>query len=496
MEGIYKAFSKVEVLKGVDLKVNKGEIHALLGENGAGKSTLMNILGGVLRADAGTTALQGEKQAFLKPGDSKEAGISFIHQELNVISDLTIYENLYLGKEATTKGLLNTRKMIKETQNILDKMDVALDPKTYVRDLDTSYKQIVEIAKALLEDSKIIIMDEPTTSLTDNEISNLMKLMKSLKASGVSIIYISHKLKEVLHVCDRYSVLRNGEFVGSGSIRDTDEEQITKLMVGKELAKEEHYTKRPIGSSKLRVENFSDGTYFRNISFDARAGEVLGFTGLSGDGRSELFETIFGFRKQPSRARIMVNGKPVKIKNPGDAIRAKIGLVPKNRKENAIIKDMSVMHNMSVAGLDHFLTFGFIQSRKEKSKFQAYREKLNIKVSDPNYPITNLSGGNQQKVVLAKWLEVNTDIIILDNPTQGIDVGAKSEIYHLIQELAEQGKAIIVLSTEVPELQKICDRLLVMYQGEIAAELGREEITEETILLHATGSKREEYAYG
>ena len=491
MRGICKSFNKITVLNGIDLFVCKGEIHALLGENGAGKSTLMNILGGVHQPDQGEISIQGEKTSITSPRASKAKGISFIHQELNVVADLKVYENVFLGAELVNRfGILDVAEMCKKTSEILAKMGVEIDPRQYVRDLEASYRQVVEIARALLEDAKIIIMDEPTTSLTDHEIVKLMRIMRSLKESGVSLIYISHKLKEVFQICDRYTVLRDGVLAGSGKLAEVNEEDITKLMVGRSVSGIEYYRIREKGSEILNVKNLSCEKLFKNISFTVGRGQILGFTGLTGDGRSELFESIFGFRNK-ARGSITVNGVPLAMLNTSRALRAGIGYVPKNRKENGIIKDMSVLQNMSLAALDRYVRKGLIRRKQERNMFYEYKDKLNIKVSDPDIPITSLSGGNQQKVILAKWLEANTDILIFDHPTQGIDVGAKSEIYQLIMHLSELGKAIIILSSEVPELQKLCDEVKVMYQGEITATLNRDQIDEETVMLYATGAKRE-----
>ncbi|WP_138420560.1 sugar ABC transporter ATP-binding protein [Aquibacillus sediminis] len=491
MSGITKSFNQVEVLHGVDLTLNKGEIHALLGENGAGKSTLMNILGGVHQPNRGHIKIEGKEIKMESPRISQEQGISFIHQELNVVTDLTVYENMFLGSELRTKwGTLDVKEMCRQTEDIMLRLGVEISPKTYVRDLETSYKQMIEIAKSLLRRSNIIIMDEPTTSLTDNEVERLFGLMRSLKQSGVSIIYISHKLKEIKEVCDRYTVLRDGHFVGNGSMQEVDLEEITQLMVGKAVSTDAFYHEQTKGDPVLTVKHLTSEGNFHNINFTVSKGEVVGFTGLAGDGRTELFESIYGFRKKYS-GDIEVNGHPVKIDHPKKGLQAGIGLVPKNRKENAIIKDLSVIENMSLSSMGNFERRGWIHSKTEREKFQHYKQQLNIKVHDPNRTIDSLSGGNQQKVVIAKWLEVNSDILIFDNPTQGIDVGAKNEIYQHIMNLADQGKAIIILSSEAPEVLRVCDRINIMFQGEITGRFHRDELTEEKIMEYATGSKRE-----
>lgn len=491
MNQIEKSFQNVQVLKGVSLQVEKGEIHALLGENGAGKSTLMNILGGVHQADKGIIEIYGNKVKIVDPRMSQQYGISFIHQELNVVADLKVYENMFLGSELCTPfGFLKVEEMCKQTREIIAKLGVDINPKEYVRNLDTSYKQLIEISKALLHKSKLIIMDEPTSALADHEIERLFALMTNLKEAGVSIIYISHKLKEIQQICDRYTVLRDGEVVGNGSIKDTSLDTITKLMVGKSVSEDRFPQWHELGPIVVEVNNLTSGKLFKNISFQVRKGEIVGFTGLAGDGRTELFESIFGYRKKYT-GNIKINNQLVKINHPSKAVEVGLGFVPKDRKENAIIKDLSVLHNMSLSSIGHFEKSGFIQEKREQEKFQSYKQQLNIKVHNPKITIDKLSGGNQQKVMIAKWLEVDTDILIFDNPTQGIDIGAKREIYQHIIRLAEQGKGIIILSSEVPEILKICHHVYVMYQGEITARFKGEETSEDQIMSYATGSKRE-----
>lgn len=491
LSNIKKSFNGVTVLKRVNLQVEQGEIHALLGENGAGKSTLMNILGGVHQPDDGSIHINGQEVKMINPRVSQGHGISFIHQELNVVSDLRVYENMFLGSEIRNKiGFLKVEEMCNKTSEILSKLGVDIDPREYVRNLDTSYKQLIEISKSLLHKSKLIIMDEPTSSLAEHEVDRLFELMNSLKKSGVSIIYISHKLKEIKKVCDSYTVLRDGEVVGTGRIENESLDTITKLMVGKSISEDRFIQEHAFGPVILDVKNLSSEGLFKNIHFTVRKGEIVGFTGLAGDGRTELFESLFGYRNKYT-GEIKINDQLVKINHPRKAVKAGIGFVPKDRKENAIIKDLSVIHNMSLSAMGHFEKSGFIQEKIEQEKFQYFKEKLNIKVHNPRITIDKLSGGNQQKVIIAKWLEVNTDIIIFDNPTQGIDVGAKREIYQHIVSLAEQGKAVIILSSEAPEVLKICHNINVMFQGEITARFQGEHSTEDEIMSYATGSKRE-----
>ncbi|WP_246516398.1 sugar ABC transporter ATP-binding protein [Salicibibacter cibarius] len=490
MEHINKSFNHVPVLKNVTFNVENGEIHALLGENGAGKSTLMNILGGVHQPDDGAIILNGQTVEMANPRTSQSYGISFIHQELNVISDLRVYENLFLGAELKNRfGFVKVEEMCDKTSDILAELGVDIHPKTYVRHLDTSYKQMIEIARALLHKSRLIIMDEPTTALAEHEVDRLFTLMQNLKQTGVSIIYISHKLREIEQVCDTYTVLRDGKVVGSSPMKDGQLDEITKLMVGRSVSEERLTEPYPFGQVALEVKNLTREGFFWDINFTVRKGQIVGFTGLAGDGRTELFESLFGYRKKYS-GQIKIFDRGVTINHPKQALKAGIGLVPKDRKENAIIKDLNVIQNMSLSSMAHFEKAGFIKGRAERERFNFYQQKLNIKVSNPKATIDKLSGGNQQKVVIAKWLEVNADIIIFNNPTQGIDVGARREIYQHIVSLAAQGKAVIILSSEAPEIRKVCHTIHVMYQGEVTAQFDGEEATDDEIMSYATGSKR------
>lgn len=487
MRSIRKSFNGVPVLKDVNFSLKRGEIHALMGENGAGKSTLMNVLGGVIQPDGGEIFVEGRNVTIPNPRVSQALGIGFIHQELNLVNDLKIYENMFLGSELTNRfGLVDEKAMCERAAATLERLGVALDPRTYVSDLDASMKQIVEIAKALLQNAKILIMDEPTASLTEREIEKLYALMTTLKESGVSIVFISHKLKEVFRICNRYTVLRDGEVASTGSIESIDEETMAQLMVGKEVSNTGFYRPRELGPVMLDVRNLSCGNVVKDVSFQVRQGEVVGFTGLTGDGRTELFECIFGYRRDYT-GEIYINGQRRRPRHPSQAIACGVGYVPKNRKENAIVKDMSVLHNMTLTAIRKFERLLLLDGGRERRHFEEYRRQLNMKVPNPNLPITSLSGGNQQKVVLSKWLLTDSNVIILDNPTQGVDIGAKAEIYQLISELAEQGKAIVVLSPEVPEILKIADRVYVMHRGVVVAELTRDEATEDKILMLASG---------
>lgn len=490
MENITKSFGENLVLKNVDLTLDKGEILALLGENGAGKSTLMNILGGVIQANSGSIKLDGKKIKFSAPSDSINSGIAFIHQELNLVNDLSIYENMFLGNEIMkNKFMPDMDSMIKKTEDIFEKLEIDLDPRTLVGELDASYKQIIEISKAMMMDAKYIIMDEPTTSLTGAEIERIFQMMDTLRKNNVGIIFISHKLEEVIAICDRYTVLRNGEMVATGEVVETNERTLARYMVGHDVRDDILVREKNYGEEILRVENLSNEKDFRNINFTVREGEILGVTGLMGDGRSELFLTIFG-DKPDYTGDIFVKGKPVRIGKIQDALDLRIGYVPRNRKENAIIKDLDILDNGTIVSLADYLNkWRMIENKKQVEAFDKEKKRLNVKMKHHNDLIGSLSGGNQQKVVLLKWLLNDPELLILDNPTQGVDVGSKEEIYDIIHALATEGVAIVVLSNEVNEIIRICDTTLVMYHGDIKGECKDETMNENDIMYLATGGQ-------
>ncbi len=488
MQGITKSFGANNVLKSVDFSLKEGDICALLGENGAGKSTLMNILGGVINLDSGDILLDDEKMHFTKPIDSLNKGIAFIHQELNLINDLAIYENMYIGREIKKGKFLDAKTMIENTAEIFKTLDIDLDPKTLVGELDASYKQIVEISRALIMNASIIIMDEPTTSLTEPEIQRVFTMMRNLRERGVSIIFISHKLREVMEVCTNYTVLRDGTMVASGDVESTNPHELATFMVGHEVRNEKLSRNIKLGDEILKCVNLSCENKFENINFSLKKGEILGFTGLLGDGRSELFQTVFGCNPNYT-GDILVSNQVVKMKNPPTALKSGIGYVPRNRKENAIIKDMSILENGTMVTLKKYAKNLLINTNLQSETFNSYSQDLSIKMGSIDDLITSLSGGNQQKVVLAKWLDSNPNVIIFDNPTQGVDVGAKEEIYDIILKLSESGVGIIILSSEASEIIKICDRSFIMFHGKFNGELTSDEMSEQTIMSYATGSK-------
>ena len=487
MDGICKSFGSNEVLKSVGFQLGEGEICALLGENGAGKSTLMNILGGVLQPDSGDILLDGEKKTFDSPAQSLDAGIAFIHQELNLINDLPIYENMFIGRELKKKsGFLDHKRMIEQTSRVFDRMGLTLDPREMVRNLDASYKQIVEISRALLMDAKIIIMDEPTTSLTDPEIEKVFAILRQLRQQKVGIVFISHKLREVMEICDTYTVLRDGVMVASGSVKDVTTSDLARFMVGHDVRTEKLGSGAQRGEERLSLRGLTQEPHFRNIDLTAYAGEVLGVTGLLGDGRSELFSAVFGAAPM-SAGEIRLCGQAVRITSTRQAKRLGIAYVPRNRKENGIIKDMSILENGTIVSWPDLMRRGLLNHEKQRAEFNEEKAALHIKMGGENDSITSLSGGNQQKVVLAKWLSREPKVLILDNPTQGVDVGAKEEIYDIILKLAKEGVSVIVLCSEAQEIIRVCDRALVMYHGEIVGEVSGETMTEHEIMRLATG---------
>jgi ribose transport system ATP-binding protein len=491
MKNITKRFGPVTALNNVDLSVDKSEIHGLLGENGAGKSTLMNILGGTFPANSGEVYLNGKLLTDMSPRKAFQMGIGFVHQELNLINDLKIYENLFLGEEITKRwGTLNKAQMKLRTKDVLRKIDLDIDPNTPVSSLDTSVKQLIEIARALLFDCKLIIMDEPTTALTNKEIANLFTIMRKLKEDGVSIIYISHKMPELFAICDKYTVLRDGVVIQSGLFNEINEKIATQLLVGKKLLDQDIHKTDIESEVCLKVNGISSGHYFKDISFQVKKGEILAITGLHGDGRGELAEALFGARKLDGGS-VEFNGEKVNYKHISSVIKKGIGMIPRDRKERSIIKDMSIVDNMSTAYFISKHKRMFISNKETNRLFEENQKKTAIKADNRNNLITSLSGGNQQKVIISRWLEIDSQFYILDNPTQGIDVGAKFEVYKIIDALAAQGKSIIVFTSEYPEIHKIANRCLVLYKGRINAELTRSQLNEEDVMYYATGANLE-----
>ena len=491
MRNICKSFSGIPVLKNVQLTVEQGEVHALLGENGAGKSTLMNVLTGVFPRDKGEIEFDGTELKNITIRQSENMGIAFVHQELNLFNDLKVYENIFLQKEYTTKlGRLDKKKMIQEAERLFHELGVDIDPTQQVSKLKTSQKQLLEISKALFFKAKLLILDEPTTSLNNDEVAHLFEIVNNLKKKGTSFIFISHKMPEIFRLSDRYTVFRNGEFIGSGNIKDTTPEDVTRMMVGEKYSDQDVYEKRPLGDTILELKNFS-GEGFRNINLTVKKGSIVGLTGLQGAGSSELMQCMFGVTRAYS-GEMRAMGKVMRDHSIHTAMKDQIAMLASNRKENSVIPDMSILENMYLS--EHTLSAWkpAISKKKEIKNYKKYKEMLNIKANSCEDLITSLSGGNHQKVFLARWLNTDAEILLLDNPTQGIDVGAKAEIYKLILELAKQGKTILINTLEIPEIQKVADYCAVFYNGEIIKILEHQEIDEMTVMMYSTNAAQAE----
>jgi len=489
MQGISKSFGGVRALVDVHLEVARGEVHALLGENGAGKSTLMNVLTGVIPMDAGTIEFDGRTYPSPTIRQMENAGIAFVHQELSVINDLTVYENIFLNRELVNSWrVLRKKDMIAQTQALFQRLGVDMDPLTMVSELKTSEKQLLEICRALHADAKLLILDEPTTALSNEEIEHLFEILRKMKSEGTSFIFISHKMPEIFAVADRYTVFRNGQFVSSGFIRDTDSERITSDMIGQEYADKDVYEPRPLGDVVLKLEKLT-GRGFRNVDLEVRQGEIVAFTGLAGSGASEVLQTIFGALPIEG-GKVEVHGKTV-TGNIATFMKNRVAMLPSNRKENSVIPDMSILENCQIA--EHTLSrrHPVIDHEAEEKKFLGLKEMLRIKSDSPQDPINSLSGGNQQKVFLARWLNTDADILIFDNPTQGVDVGAKAEIYQLILQFAREGKTVIINTLEIPEIKKVSDRCVVLYDGAVARIFSHEEISEQSVMMYSTNAVAE-----
>ncbi|NLE69096.1 MAG: sugar ABC transporter ATP-binding protein [Clostridiales bacterium] len=491
MKGITKSFFGVKVLDQVDLQVEPGEVHALLGENGAGKSTLMNILAGVYTRDAGQVFFMGKPLEDTTVRSAESAGIAFVHQELNLFNDLRVYENIFLRKELVkVLGVLDKKEMIRRTRDLMNSLGVDIHPAAMVSELDTSKKQLLEIAKALHANAELIILDEPTTSLNNDEIDLLFSLINRLKEAGKSFIFISHKMQEVFRIADRYTVLRNGLLIDTGSIKDVTSTTLARLMVGNQYTDQSVYQPRELGEVVLEMKNLS-GEGFRDVSLSVKKGEIIGFTGLKGAGISELFRTIFGVLPITG-GELVLFGEPVLHNSVRTAMRKRLSMIAANRKENSIIPDFSLLENFYVS--EHRLSSRkpLVRINRELNRYRVHRDTLSIRASTAHAPITSLSGGNQQKVIIARWLNTQADILLLDNPTQGIDVGGKAEIYGLIQQLAHAGKTILVNTLEIPEIMKVADRCVVFYHGRIHSILSRGDISEESVMIAATNAIKSE----
>lgn len=470
MKNICKSFPGVVALNNVNLALKKGEVHALCGENGAGKSTLMKILYGVYHADSGEIWVKGVKRNIDSPVKAQEYGLSIIFQEFNLVNTLSVAENIFLGRLKTDKkGKVHWKDIYREAKELLLHIGCDIDTKTPVGDLSVSQKQMVEIAKALSYNAEIIVMDEPSATLTDKEMNNLYRIINELREKQITIIYISHKMDEIFKISDQVTVLRDGNIICTLKTSQTSREEIVSNMVGRCLDQEFPKRDSCCGEKVLEIKNFSRKGVLRNISLYLRKGEVLGIAGLVGAGRTELVRAIFG-ADSVDEGKILINGNDVKIKSPLNAIKNKIALVTEDRKQQGLILRFSVKRNISITNLKEIIKYGLVVNRRENAVAKEYIGKLSIKTPSANQECMNLSGGNQQKVVLAKWLFSNADILILDEPTRGIDVGAKHEIYLIINELVKMGKSIIMISSEMPEVLAMSDRILVMHNGKVTGE--------------------------
>lgn len=487
MRGIDKSFGSNQVLKQAGFTLESGEVHALMGENGAGKSTLMKILTGVYTKDAGTVLVDGKEVNYKNPQEAEKAGIVFIYQELNVMFDLTVEENLFMGKEIHGKfGICDKKAMQKKAQEALNTLGVNISPKTVMSELSVGQQQMVEICKALMADAKVIIMDEPTAALTQSETVALFKVIESLRKKGVSMVYISHRMEEIFELCDRITVLRDGSYIGVKNIPETNMNEIVKMMIGREIG--ERYPSRDvkIGKEVLKVKGLTRKGTFHDISFSVRAGEVLGVSGLMGAGRTEIMQAIFGNLSYES-GTIEIDGKEVKISNPRQAMEHGIGFITEDRKTEGLMLDKSIRENISLCNLGRISKSSVISKEAEKDMVAEAIKDLHIKCFGPFHECNNLSGGNQQKVVLAKWILTNPKILILDEPTRGVDIGAKKEIYNIINKLAAQGVAIIMVSSELPEVLGMSDNIMVVREGEVRGIISYEEANQERVMTLATG---------
>ncbi|MCG8570445.1 MAG: sugar ABC transporter ATP-binding protein [Spirochaetes bacterium] len=488
MENISKSFPGVKALENVQLDLYKGKVIALLGENGAGKSTLMKILSGVYKKDSGTITYKEKKLELHNPKDAQEKGISIIHQELNLIHYLSVAENIFLGREFCKKytGNIDWTKLYTEAKKYLDLLDMDINPKKLVNQLSISEQQMIEIAKALSFESEVIIMDEPTAAITKQETETLFKIIEKLKESNKAIIYISHKLDEVFRISDFITVLRDGKYIGTVKTDQTSQTELLQMMVGRKI--EDIYIRNIVnkGDEILRVENLTKKGLLNNINFQLNRGEVLGISGLMGAGRTEMAKTIFGSIKKDGGA-IYIHGQKTIINSPIDAVKAGIAYASEDRKSEGLFLGLSVKFNITISSLKKILKRGMISNKSEKSEVDKYIQQFNIKTPSAVQKIKNLSGGNQQKVVISKWLLSNPQVLILDEPTRGIDVGAKIEIYQLMNDLKEQGVAIIFISSEMPELLGVSDRILVMHNGSITGEFTHGEATQEKLSRCAFG---------
>lgn len=490
MKNIGKSFPGVKALEGVSLTVREGQVHALLGENGAGKSTLIKILSGAYIRDEGEIYWEGQRAGISSPQDAQELGISTIYQEFNLAPNLSVGENIFLGNLPKKGFMVDWATVRQRAREILDSLGVSISVDEPTARLSVAEQQLVEIAKALNRKTRILIMDEPSAVLGEKDLEKLFEVVRSLQARGIGIIYISHRLKEIFELADEVTVLKDGRYVATRDISEVTMDDLVKLMVGRDL--QDVYPKRTpkLGDMALEVNNISREGVLHDISFNLRAGEIIGFSGITGSGRTELARVIFGADPYTG-GEMKLYGQPYKVRSPGDAISKGVALVTEDRKGQGLLLKLAVTQNTTISGLNQLTQLGVIKLKEELELVKEYIRQLSIKTPGPNFLVVNMSGGNQQKVVLARWLSRGVRVFIMDEPTRGIDVGSKSEIYQIMADLAAQGVAIMMISSELPEILGMSDRVMVMREGRIAKELSRAEASEETIMLHAVGSGHE-----
>lgn len=496
MKGINKSFAGNPVLKNAQFELADGEIHALVGENGAGKSTLMKILTGVYTRDGGEVLVDGRPVNFTHPKEAEAAGIVFIYQEINAMPDLSVTENMFIGREIRKRfGVIDKVKMEQQAEEVLQRLGVRIRVKKPMGELSIGQQQMIEVAKALMVDAKVIIMDEPTAAMTLEETRTLFRILGDLKKKGVSVIYISHRMEEIFEICDRVTVLRDGQFIGTRRIGETDMNSLIRMMIGREIGERFPARNCTVGDTVLEVGDFTRAGAFSGVSFSIRAGEVLGVSGLMGAGRTEIMQAIFGYLPHDS-GKIRVLGKEVDIRSPRQAKKLGIGFITEDRKTEGLMLEDSIQKNVGLPNLSQISRHGVLDSKKDDEMVRDAIHDLSIRCSGPAEACENLSGGNQQKVVFAKWIFIDPKILILDEPTRGVDVGAKKEIYSIINRLAEKGVAVIMVSSELPEILGMSDRVMVVHEGEVAGILdnlngGGQKATQENVMILATGGKLE-----
>ena len=487
VRGVHKRFGGVRALRGVDLETRAGEVMALVGENGAGKSTIINVLAGAVRRDEGSVVFAGQSVDFATPAASQDAGIAVIHQELSTLPTLSVAENVFMGRMPGRVGVVDRAAMRRRAAELVASVGLDVDPDARVGDLAVSQQQLVEIAKALSRGARLLVMDEPTASLTEHETGRLLELARGLRAAGVAIVYVSHRLAEVFAIADRITVLRDGQTVGMVDARESSPDAIVGMMVGRALAAREPRSATTAGAPVLELRGLSRGRAVRDVSFTVRAGEIVGMAGLIGAGRSETARLVFG-ADAPDAGSILLAGREVRFRSPAEALAAGVAMVPEDRKRLALFMDKPVRWNVSMARLPALARRGVIGHRREGELARSFIERLRIRTPDDLVPVAQLSGGNQQKTVLARWLATRPRLLLLDEPTHGVDVGAKAEIYELVRGLAAEGLAILLISSELPEVLDLSDRIVVMREGRVAALLDRRDADERTVMLHATGT--------